>query len=382
MSKIYKPPNLAALPYDLLHEIVSHIPDARSIANLSRACKSLHRFTTTGRGWQIFVQSRFPSLCHPEITGGATEWRRRAQEFTSLSRNYDRRAFVAQSLQPDLAVMRRRRGGGRGAGRGRGANMGQAHGWGPPAQGRGQTAGFRPVLDAWAGEGNDALAVGAGQDLLVRRRARVTEKWCVFRDPAHVAGRDDVTTLKMLSWEYGHEKALVGRANGDLEIVGLGSRTDSAGPSGLGVLATLDTIGRSIVRASAVLDGADRTVASVLGNDLVAVHRLTDEMGDVEVAGTLVFDSAGEQPWNVQFLGPGRLAVGKSSGEPLAVYTLTPSGLSTNPERVFMADECAESKTSSVQPISGFADMGSSPDVFLAGWYSGATLWASTLLLT
>ena len=165
-------PTLSTLPYDLLHSVVAQIPDARSVAALSQTCKSLNGFITTPaagcrRGWQIFVQSRFPSI-YPSIVpgdgGGEVDWRKQAETLTLLSRNYDRRGFVAQPLDPDVSVLPHyytRRGAGH-AGPAR-CRWGLARG----AKER-QTVGFHPVLDTCGND--DVLAVGAGADLLLRRR--------------------------------------------------------------------------------------------------------------------------------------------------------------------------------------------------------------------
>lgn len=386
IHKLPHPTTLPTLPYDLLHAIIAHIPDACSLAHLSRACKSLHRFVTAGRGWQIFVQSRFPSLYH-SIAPDA-DWRCVAEELTLLSRNYDRRGFVAQALDPDLFVphAQGRFGRNRGHGRWRGGagRDGNHHRWNAVSGKGQQTVGFHPVLDASSGgEKGEILAVGAGQDLLLRRRQGKVERWWLFEDRANVAGRDDITALKLVPDGTGGEaeSVLVGRSNGALSVVTL--RTEKATTGGIAaarVDAVLDTQGRRNVRASSLLlTGEHRLVASVLGNDIVALHQLPsvyDGAGKVwvPVASTLEFGATDEQPWNVQFLGPGMMAVGKTCAQPLAVYAVTPTGLSAEPVRSFLAEECVGSKTSSVQPIAEFQDMRGSPDVFLAGWCSGATL--------
>jgi len=373
---------LATLPYDLLHTIVAHIPDARSLAALSRTCKALSNFISVEHGWQIFVQSRFPSIC-PSIAphGDNVDWRRYAEELTLLSRNYDRRGFVAHVLDPEVFVphhpitARGRARGGRG-----GAQM---HRW-SVARGKGrQTVGFHPVLDTCG----NILAVGAGQDILLRRRVGKEELWWVYEDRAHAAGRDDITALKLFRGDGEQsQRALVGRANGTLCCVALQTLQDrTAGVAASKVETVLETKGK--VRSAMLLEmGEYRLVASVLGNDFVALHKLPGESTDcpenVPIASELAFWSAEEQPWTAQFLSPSMLVVGKNSVEPLALHAITPTGLSLNPARTFSAEDCVGSKTSSVQPITLLPDIRGSSDLFLAGWYTGATLWVGLLPLS
>jgi len=389
-------PVLASLPYDLLHAVITHIPDASSVAALSRTCKSLHRFVARQHGWQIFVQSRFPSiyatLSPPEDVGAnANYWLGLAQELTLLSHNYDRRAFVAEVLDPDVVIQKPQRfytvRHARGDWRGGAAATGQSvhrrpaapqyHRWVASIQikdGK-QSVGYRPVLDA---VGN-TLGVGAGQDLLIRRYRGVKEKWWVYADAAHVAGKDDITAMLLFSDAdmHGDEaRALVGRANGTMSCVRLLTLDATAG--GVGTVAVdmvLETGGQQVRNASMFGD----LVSSVLGNDIVALHRLPPE-DDGGSGGKVMVDIASEittwltsdQPWSTQLLSLGLLAVGKSSEEPLAVYDINPTGITL--ARKYSASDCVGCKTSSVNPIAPFPDIRAKADVFLTGWHTGATL--------
>ncbi|KAF8246515.1 hypothetical protein K440DRAFT_662101 [Wilcoxina mikolae CBS 423.85] len=377
-ASISKLPTLATLPYDLLHAIVTHIPDARSLAALGRTCRALSNFISVGHGWQIFVQSRFPSI-YPSIApyddnaDASIDWRRHAEELTLLSKNYDRRGFVAHVLDPEVFVPHQNIAGRR---RGRGSHGGtQMHRW-SVARGKGrQTVGFHPVLDTCG----DVLVVGAGQDILLRKRDGKEESWWVYEDRAQVAGRDDVTALKLFRGDGEQsQRALVGRANGALSCVVLQTLKEcTAGVAASHVETVLET--RGMVRSATLLEmGEYRLVASVLGNDHVALHKLPGESMDcsekVPIASVLALWSTEEQPWTAQFLSSSMLVVGKNSVEPLALHAIIPTGLSLIPTRTFSAEDCVGSKTSSVQPIVSLPDIRGTSDLFLAGWHTGATL--------
>jgi hypothetical protein len=408
------PVSLATLPYDILHAVVAHIPDARSLAALSQASRTLHgSLSGSGHGWQLFIQSHFASI-YPTIlpygTSDATteriNWRRYAEELTLISRNYDRRAFLARTIDPDVLVPWHPGGGGGGGGgkprggrhhyQGRHERFATEHGelrpWGSrPTRDR-QTVGFHPVLDSYCSTllhtGGEVLAMGLGQELFIRKRVGggrrgKNERWWLYEDSTFSAGKDDITALKLFrgGGEMAEvERAVVGRANGSLTCVRL--KTDINNPRRVGhcrVETALETQGMK-VRAATVCSGEERLVASVLGNSRVALYSLP-AAGDgqkrkVTPASELEMEDE-EQPWSAQFLGAGMLAVGKRSADPLALYAITPSGMQTSPIRSFSAESCTDSRTSSVQPIAPLSDIRGSGDVFIAGWYSGATLYLS-----
>jgi hypothetical protein len=389
------PATLATLPYDLLHAIIAHIPDAASLAALSQSCTSLYRFTAQ-KGWQIFVQARFPSIYSDLLppkddaepkpisvdnnnfndNAVSVDWQAHAQSLTALSKNYDRRAFVAEVLDPEVLIPMPTRYS-RARLRGHPANAAgirgglQWHRWSSaPGRGR-QSVGFHPVLDA-VGE---TLAVGAGQDLLIRRGTGYGEKWWAFEEKEHKAGRDDVTALRLCGSEDADEvRVLVGRASGALQVVSLVTAKETAGgPGAASTEAVLATRGAKVRCATLLGD----TVASVLGNDVIALHHLAgrgEVSGEVGIASEVNLWSPKEQPWSAQFLSQGMVAVGKSSVEPVAVYGVTQSGFTKSPIRVFEAQECVDAKMSSVHPIAALPDIRGNGDVFIAGWYTGSTL--------
>ncbi|KAI5801193.1 hypothetical protein EDC01DRAFT_703313, partial [Geopyxis carbonaria] len=348
--------SLAALPYDLLHAIVAHLPTARALAALSRTCRALHTFVaTSGRGWQIFVQAQFPSAA------SRVDWRAHAAHLTQLSLSYDRRGFLAQRVDPDIYIpgpatppfspQRRHR-----------AHYAAPalHRWSDTTRSS-QTVGFHPVLDAHtpAGAGTgETLVMGAGPDLLVRRRDARSERWALLREaPAGVAGKDDITALRLTD---AGARALVGRANGALETV------DLLAEGRWRVGARMHTAGRAV--KCVALCEESRTAAAVLANEAVALFPLS---GGAPAA-TLELPAA-EQPWTAAFLSPGLLAVGKTATAPLSIHAITPTHISPTPLRAFAAPD--ETQVSSVFPIAALPSIrGPSAELFLAGWYHGATL--------
>ncbi|CCX10687.1 hypothetical protein FPQ18DRAFT_379582 [Pyronema domesticum] len=370
-------PSLSTLPYDVLHAIITHIPHASSLAALSATSRNLNTFVSTS-GWQIFLQSKFPSLYPsylPPTTDSAKNnepaankisWINHVQELTLLSRNYDRRGFLAHELEPEILLP---------TGRGKFARKQQ---W-SALRGKGsQTIGFAPVVDAAEG----ILAVGGGHDILLRRRGNKVEEWWLYGDKNFAAGKDDVTALKLFRPSAdGEQRALVGRANQSLTCVAMRtSRVTSGGFGQSRTEAVLETKPKCTVRDSTLLERGDESlVASVLGNDFVTLHRLPsvqagEKIKKVPIAGELYFQGNEQQPWTASFLSETRLAIGMRGSHPAVVHTITPTGFTATPVRSFGAEECFDLKVASIKAIAPFPDLRGSPDLFLAGWSAGATL--------
>src|SRR5271154_1233099 len=90
---------LQDLPPEVLQQVISHLPSASAVIALSLTSKSLHKKISLGDYsiFRLFVQNRFPTINTSPL------WRRAAQELTSRSRAWDRKAFVATECFPDEA---------------------------------------------------------------------------------------------------------------------------------------------------------------------------------------------------------------------------------------------------------------------------------------
>lgn len=392
-------PTLPTLPHDLLRLLTTHLPTASSLAALSLTCRSLHAFISL-EGWRVFVRTRFPAF--PATAGTPAEWRAWARQQTTVERNWQRRGFMAAVVEVRLSSGSGGSGGGGGGGGGRRGGRGGGGGangregkWTPKGR---QTLGYVPVLDlseAYGGAGGDeeALVIGAGPDIVVRRRSgagKRTVKWWGFEDRNEQAGRDDVTALRLLEGGGG-ETAVVGRANGRLEIVGLGTAGRGREPGGVGraeVLARYETDGRQ-VKDVAVLGGnggggaaTTGLVCAVLGSFGVSLYSLhppeegeaASGGGPVEAVSSIALaDVGGGIPWKTSFLSPALMALGTTGTQPLSVFALAREGFRRDPVRTFSASQCADVEALGVYalaPISG------SGNVLLAGWYDGVSRFA------
>ena len=138
------------LPVEVIQHIVSQLPTASSIINLSLTSRKLHKVISRDNYicFRGFVKKSFPSIETPPL------WREAARVLTSRSRAWDRRAFVARECCPPVDP----------------EDMGEARSWTP--------ASYQPVIDCyetWNGstwsERKEVLAWGAAG----RLRMRITE---------------------------------------------------------------------------------------------------------------------------------------------------------------------------------------------------------------
>lgn len=407
------PPTLSTLPYEILRIITSHLPTTASIANFSATSKPLRSFVAL-EGWRVFVQTRFPSFhaavlrASPRRIAHTPDWRTWAQEQTLVSRNWQRRGFVATILEPDVAVHvpsgPRRGGGGGGVGRGT-----TRWAWTPGASKGRQTIRYLPVLDVydsvWSG-GEEVLGIGAGPDLAVRKRSDGGKtRWWGFESRDERAGRDDVTAVQLLRpGETGGyakgELAVVGRANGKLEMVALRTDSEAGGVGKPEVLGKYKT-GGVAVKSAALLHrggwegGHEMVVSAVLGNSTIALYPVNVPETTTAAAAAAVVAQAplseivlpdGEIPWMTAFLSPSLLALGATSSAPLSVFAISSQeGIRRTPLRTFSATECAGIATMSVYataPLPGSAGSSENAgDVFLGGWYDGVIRYCSLSFL-
>ena len=183
---------LENLPDDLILDVTSHLDSARQLAPLSAVSHSFHGLIQQD-GWRGFVRRGFPSLVVP--TSDKTRWGAVADRLTYLDRCWERRAFVLNSYR-EMSQGRRA----------------------PRDALKRQSVTFHPVLDArqLSSPGDELVAWGAGEDLVVKRR----EGWSYFagKQSGYSAGFGDVTAVSVLE-RQGLPELLVGRANGDLQLL-------------------------------------------------------------------------------------------------------------------------------------------------------------------
>lgn len=327
---------LTELPSELLGCVLVGIETAQTLSHLSLTCKALHEYIEK-HGYRIFVQSRFPSIGLPTSSGvlvgdsvqstrfTARFWKDAAHGLTTLSRNLDRRAFVAQGIRdPEfkpanrvIGTFRRRRQ-------------------------LGPSMGFVPVIDSyevwfggdWASR-KEVVAWGEGSKLVVRIRDmgpaqkegehsimthRPCEpRWKTYATPGLREGVDDITTLDLMLRDLGHEEEiLIGRASGSLERVLL----DGSGEKK--TLCTYETYGKP-VRYTTVHDCDKSVAAACLGDHTVALYSLDAEGEGVKSYLDTSIREAGKniRTWSAKFLRKGRLAVGFGrSKQPIHIFDL------------------------------------------------------------
>ncbi|KAI1769387.1 hypothetical protein GGR53DRAFT_474159 [Hypoxylon sp. FL1150] len=207
-------PSLTALPAEIFHIIVSHLDTARSVSHLALTCKGLYRLIRDC-GWRVFVTSRFNTFSLPEISS-PDEWAERARALTSQSRDWDRRAFTIDVLQPPAKQ------------RSRNFHRFVVR----------QSIASNILVDAHhQRRGNDAQDLifwGAGEDIFgLVRHARGSkapaDEWLVCKGSStgYHSGIDDVTAVSILKdnkYTYSEKddpQVLVGRANGELDVVSM-----------------------------------------------------------------------------------------------------------------------------------------------------------------
>lgn len=408
------PPTLSTLPYDILRIIASHLPSAASIASFAATSNTLRSFVAL-EGWRVFVQTRFPSF-HAEIVRESrsrravetTDWRTWAQQQTLISRNWQRRGFIASPLSPEIAVHVPTGPRGGGGARGRAGTTRRA--WTPGGANRGrQTMRYLPVLDAhesvWS-TAESVVCIGAGPDLVLRKREGGRKAvWWGFESRDDRAGRGDITALQLLrphereAYRRG-EVAIVGRANGKLEMVAMRTDGEPGRVAPFEVLARYETGGLGVKSAALLHRGGgaagaagEMVVGAVLGNSTVALYRVhgpgavssppSPAVAQAPVSEIVLADGA--IPWMTAFLSPSRMVLGATSSTPLTVFAVSSQeGIRSVPLRTFSAMECAGVKTMGVYATAplptSIGSAESAGDVFLGGWYDGVSRYVLFVL--
>ncbi|KAI7184070.1 hypothetical protein KC363_g7885 [Hortaea werneckii] len=382
--------NLIDLPPELLDHIVEYLPTANAVANLGASSKSLRRAVDTD-GWTTFNRTRFPSL-HPANTLSQSHT---ARTLTTLSKAWDRRAFLTTYIEPrdNITVYP----GGK-----------KVDKWKRP---KGQTIGFTPQLDVYEEVGQtwqereEVLAFSAGAEVCVRRKRRrgseETSAWATYRPLSAYEGRDDVTTLHLLRSKAQQEskvqRLVGGTANGDLWVLSIPEDDSEDVPTSY-----LVTNGQP-VRSSSLLhrptENQDLLVAN-MGDSRVSIYSIDPSAGKIAPSDSLDIrppqTNGGhvknqQRVWSSEFLSPNRIATGIGpSSEPLHIYEILPTGFSKEPVRKFSlqnelfepSDEdtvapAGKKRSSSIYPIAPLppyntAGGSANGNVFLSGAYDGA----------
>lgn len=385
--------SLDKLPPELLSQITSHLETARTLLYLSLTCKRLRDYIERD-GFRVFVQNRFPSIQTPPY------WKDAANALTTLSRAWDRKAFIARCISPDISP------------NGRSKYGKKAHSW---HRQKVQTMGYQPVIDSYIdcygpdwGSRKEVLAWGGGADLMVRVKgmggkaekayqashARGKEKelfdqhhhmteWMVHREAGFVDGRDDITSINLLRPSQKpkdeSEYIVVGRASGHLDVVKV-SATDSQSDKVAGLVS-----GKSL-RSASVNSTPDPLVAACVADSTISFYSIQLAQSSLEPVGEIsaIPPSQSGRIWSTQFLRHDRLAVGLGPfKESLHVYSLGQNGISAASVRKFefqapIADSRLDkvvSCTSTVYSIAPLAPSslagGAEGDLFLSGGYDG-----------
>lgn len=253
---------------------------------------------------------------------------------------------------------------------------------------------YSPVLDAYESvffAGEAVVGVGAGPDLVLRKRTGAGKAvWWGFESREDKAGRGDITALQLLRPRerggYGRgEVAVVGRANGKLEMVAMRTEGEAGRVGRVEVLQRYETGGLGVKSAALLHRGPDEMmVSAVLGTSGVALYSVRGPGGEAEaeaVAQAPVSEMVladGEIPWMTAFLSPSLLALGATSSAPLRVFAISAQeGIRRTPVRTFSAVECAGVKTMGVYataPLpSSIGSAENAGEVFLGGWYDGVS---------
>ncbi|KAK3054129.1 hypothetical protein LTR09_004907 [Extremus antarcticus] len=361
---------LTDLPPELLDHITSYLPTAQAVSNVSSTSRTLHEFVEKD-AWQTFARARFPSL-YPY--GSSRSGRDISRTLTTLSRAWDRRAFVARYAEPwgDITAFPGNR---------------KLDRW---KRARGQTIGFTPQLDCFeeGGRQRAVLAFSAGAEVCVRQRERPGDatkdgrvSWFTYRPLGAVEGRGDITSLHLLRPQGGDSsdelQLITGTANGELQLIGL-SRNNIGEPS----KSSFATNGLP-VRSSSVLQRPWQppVLAASLDDTRICLYTVDANQPTAEATSQIDIGRPTNghrtyRAWSTTFLSSSHLAIGLGpSEEPIHIHELTPSGLSKDPIRKYTLRNDFENLegstkkiTSSVYPI---VPLPNTTQVFLSGAYDG-----------
>ena len=202
---------LESLPDDLLIDVVSRLSTAHDVARLGSSSRRLGDFVTHD-GWRAFVKSGFPTLQTPH-QGVGTRWAQLAERLAYLDECWEKRAFVIQEYSEKAA--------GGDVGGSRGGRQQQ-----PRRRTGGQSVSFHPVLAArqLSSLDKELVAWGVGEELVLRVKPTSSagpSEWHRLdgATSGQSSGFGDVTALSLLERVQDAPEVLIGRANGDLQLV-------------------------------------------------------------------------------------------------------------------------------------------------------------------
>lgn len=390
---------LATLPPELLAQIVVYIDTARAILHLALTCRKAHAFVEND-GFRVFVQTRFPYI-KPPSRPSPLFWKEAALGLTSLAKNWDRKAFIAWSINPQKEVSRDNR---------------SQRTRGRPAQ-VGQTMGFTPVIDSyesWYGgdwsSRKEVIAWGAGAALCMRGTImgdKGRQEWqpvdntglkrmnshkqkyayAIYYEKGAFEGLDDITSVNLLPQQSldDPEQVVIGRASGGLALMSLCTETSQSK-----VLSSYETLGRTVRSATIKLEG-NALLAACLSDSTVALYPIdTINSQLTPISQVSASSSHHSRTWSSRFLGHDRLIVGLGpSQEPIHLYNIGRGDISQESVRVLdvndfrthaqvdlPGDNAIRSATSiySLAPIDASSSAGRAEEgVFLSGGYDGLT---------
>ncbi|KAF2488459.1 hypothetical protein BU16DRAFT_520608 [Lophium mytilinum] len=395
---------LDKLPFELLSHIHTYLDTAQAVAHLSVTCRRLHTFSAK-EGWKIFLRTRFPSLSTPSQPN---DYKEVAHGLTTLSRNWDRKGFVARYLEPAGSITSL-------------PTWEQVPRW---QHKDGQTIGYQPCIDSyeewtsgdWSSR-KQVLTWCAGTELLVRvkKTGRDTQgfydtaspndrnfyfdqykhltSWFRYGIPGGMEGRDDITSLEVIrpyqkAPGADHVESVVfATANGVLQRLNIGldgGRTSSVQSY------TTDGIMIHCTSLSPSTSPILATDSGVSGIALYPMHQenQTESLSAFSQIDLLpeVVTLKGFSIWGLNFLSENKLGVGVGpSTESFRIFEVSSAGLVKEPIRSYQFDRPEDShrldslprgpievSTYSIIPLPPSSQGGrDSGEVFLTGDTSG-----------
>lgn len=353
---------LDTVPIEILEIILTHLPTAKAVINLSLGNRRLHKQISADKYALLrsFVQARFPSIEIPPF------WRDAAIALTARSRAWDRRAFVARECSLGGEVV-------------------QAGNHAPS----GLKTGFVPAIDSyesWTGstwaDKKEVLAWGAAGRLSLRitRDGRVSSS--IYRTPLDHLPMNDIMDVRLLkshqTTDSEGESIILRRANDSIVKIVSKAKKDSFEQVST---FTLGPNSQSI--ESMDMNGSAEPLIAVCNAAQIRIYHAESDSTQTGASDVLNLDGRHEQKHRIRcakFLSPIRLALGAQFLEgktraPVEIYEVTPSGVNGTPTHIrdestknVIGRQCANV----IIPLDATSTLAGQPgDVFLSGWTDG-----------